>query len=66
MVGNFEDAAMATVLNESIQSVVIYDGFARSSGRDALLLRDHLSATRSWTTKILQSKARASVPASPR
>ena len=42
MVGNFEDAAMATVLNESIQSVVIYDGFARSSGRDALLLRDHL------------------------
>lgn len=43
MVGSFEDAAIATVLNESIQAVVIYDGFAFSSRRDAPLLRDHLT-----------------------
>ena len=43
MVGSFEDAALATVLNESIQSVVIYDGFRFSSGRDAPVLRDHLT-----------------------
>ena len=43
MVGSFEDAAMATALNESIQAVVIYDGFAFSSRHDAPLLRDHLT-----------------------
>ena len=43
MVGSFEDAAMATALNEGIQAVVIYDGFAFSSRHDAPLLRDHLT-----------------------
>ena len=43
MVGSFEDAAMATVLNDSIQAVVIYDGFAFSSRHDAPLLHDHLT-----------------------
>jgi arginine decarboxylase len=43
MVGSFEDAAIATVLNESIQAVVIYDGFSFSSRHDAPLLRDHLT-----------------------
>ena len=43
IVGSFEDAAIATVLNDSIQAVVIYDGFAFSSRRDAPLLHDHLT-----------------------
>lgn len=43
IVDSFEDAAIATVLNESIQAVVIYDGFAFSSRHDAPLLRDHLT-----------------------
>src|SRR3954453_7186811 len=43
MVGSFEDAAIATVLNESIQAVVIYDGFSFSSRHDAPLLHDHLT-----------------------
>ena len=34
---------MATALNDSIQAVVIYDGFAFSSRHDAPLLHDHLT-----------------------
>src|SRR4051794_37866003 len=43
MVGSFEDAAVATVLNHTIQAVVIYVGFGFSSQNDAPLLQDHLS-----------------------
>src|SRR4051812_44366911 len=43
MVGSFEDAAVATVLNHTIQAVVIYDGFGFPSQNDAPLLQDHLS-----------------------
>ena len=42
MVGSFEDAAIAAVVNESIQAVVIYDGFSFASRRDAPRLQDHL------------------------
>ena len=42
-VGNFEDAAMAVVLNPTIQAVVIHDGFAFSSRHNAPLLHDHLT-----------------------
>ena len=42
-VGNFEDAAMAVVLNPTIQAVVIHDGFAFTSRHNAPLLHDHLT-----------------------
>jgi arginine decarboxylase len=42
-VGSFEDAAIAAVLNHTIQAVVIYDGFTFSSRHDAPMLHDHLA-----------------------
>jgi arginine decarboxylase len=43
MVGSFEDAFLATVLNGKIQSVVIYDGIPVPSQHDVPLLRDYLT-----------------------
>ena len=66
MVGSFEDAAMATALNESIQAVVIYDGFAFSSRHDAPLLRDHLTRYASLDGRASRRRAGASARSSRR
>ena len=58
MVGSFEDAAIATALNESIQAVVIYDGFAFSSRHDAPLLRDHLTRYADFDGESLAAEGR--------
>lgn len=44
MVGSFEDAVVATVINPNIEAVVIYDGFPYESHHSMPLLRDYLSA----------------------
>ena len=43
-VGSFEDAALAVILNTSLESVVIYDGFPYESSRDVPLLKNLLSS----------------------
>src|SRR5204862_7827221 len=43
-VGSFEDAALATILNTNLESVVIYDGFPYESSRDVPLLKNLLSS----------------------
>ena len=55
MVGSFEDAAIATVLNHTIQAVVIYDGFGFSSQNDAPLLQDHLSRYAKLDASVVKS-----------
>jgi arginine decarboxylase len=42
-VGNFEDAILGVILNASVQSVVIYEGFPYSSTHNAPLLRGVLA-----------------------
>jgi arginine decarboxylase len=42
MVGNFEDALLAVILNANLESVVIYDGFPFESAQHVPLLRDFL------------------------
>jgi arginine decarboxylase len=44
VVGSFEDAAMATILNYNLQAVVIFDGFAYPSQHAVPDLREVLSA----------------------
>ncbi|WMD22489.1 beta-eliminating lyase-related protein [Achromobacter seleniivolatilans] len=44
LVGSFEDAVLATILNGKIEAVVIYDGIPFASKHDANLLRDFLAA----------------------
>jgi arginine decarboxylase len=55
MVGSFEDAAVATVLNHTIQAVVIYDGFGFPSQNDAPLLQDHLSRYAKLDSDVVKS-----------
>ena len=43
-VGSFEDAALATILNTNLESVVIYDGFQFASAREVPLLKDILAS----------------------
>jgi arginine decarboxylase len=43
MVGSFEDAVVATVINPNIEAVVIYDGFPFESHHALPLLRDYLA-----------------------
>jgi arginine decarboxylase len=43
-VGSFEDAVLATILNTSLESVVIYEGFSYASSRDVPLLKDVLAS----------------------
>jgi len=42
-VGSFEDAVLAVLLNASLQSVVMYEGFAYETGKQAPLLREVLA-----------------------
>jgi len=42
-VGSFEDAVLAVLLNASVQSVVLYEGFVYESSKDAPLLREMLA-----------------------
>jgi len=44
MVGSFEDAVLAVILNADLEAVVIYDGFPFASTRDLPLVRNLLSA----------------------
>jgi arginine/lysine/ornithine decarboxylase len=44
VVGSFEDAALATIINYNIQAVVIYDGFQYQSQHNVADLRDVLAA----------------------
>ena len=50
-VGSFEDAALAVILNTSLESVVIYDGFPYESSRDVPLLKSLLSSRLSGELK---------------
>jgi arginine decarboxylase len=43
MVGSFEDAVVAAVINPSIEAIVIYDGFPYESHHSMPLLRDYLT-----------------------
>jgi len=43
VVGSFEDAALAVILNTNLESVVIYDGFPYASSHDVPLLKNMLS-----------------------
>ncbi len=45
LVGSFEDAAMAIIMNGKIEAVVIYDGIPVPSQHNVPLLRDFLSAS---------------------
>lgn len=49
LVGTFEDAVLAAILNGNLEAVVISEGFASASGHDIPVLRDflatHLAAT---------------------
>jgi arginine decarboxylase len=44
VVGSFEDAALAAILNYNLQSVVIFDGFTHASQHSVADLREILSA----------------------
>ncbi|CAB3629948.1 aminotransferase class I/II-fold pyridoxal phosphate-dependent enzyme [Achromobacter marplatensis] len=44
LVGSFEDAVLATILNGKIEAVVIYDGIPFESRHDTHLLREFLEA----------------------
>ncbi|KAG1222296.1 hypothetical protein G6F68_020681 [Rhizopus microsporus] len=44
LVGGFEDAVLATILNGKIEAVVIYDGIPFESRHDTHLLREFLEA----------------------
>jgi arginine decarboxylase len=44
MVGSFEDAVLAVILNTNLESVVIYDGFPFASSRDVPLLKEVLAS----------------------
>src|SRR5262249_26091327 len=44
VVGSFEDAALATIVNYNIQSVVIFDGFSYGSQSDVADLRQILAS----------------------
>src|SRR3954470_1457099 len=44
LVGSFEDAVLAVILNTNLESVVIYDGFTYGSSRDVPLLKEVLSS----------------------
>jgi len=44
LVGSFEDAVMAVILNANLESVVIYDGFPYASSQDVPLLKSVLSS----------------------
>ncbi|HEX4914278.1 MAG TPA: hypothetical protein VFV51_09985, partial [Vicinamibacterales bacterium] len=44
LVGTFEDAVLAVILNTNLESVVIYDGFTYASSRDVPLLREVLAS----------------------
>jgi len=44
MVGTFEDAVLAVILNANLESVVIYDGFPFSSAHGVPLFKDWLAA----------------------
>ena len=45
VVGSFEDAILGAVLNASVQSVVIYEGFPYASSHDAPILRRVLESS---------------------
>ena len=44
VVGSFEDAALAVILNTNLESVVIYDGFPFASSHDVPLLKNMLAS----------------------
>jgi arginine decarboxylase len=44
VVGTFEDAALAVILNTNLETVVIYDGFPYASSREVPLLRELLDS----------------------
>jgi len=44
MVGNFEDALLAVILNTNLESVVIYDGFPFASAHDLPLFKSWLAS----------------------
>ncbi|AZS79364.1 decarboxylase [Achromobacter spanius] len=50
LVGSFEDAILATILNGKIEAVVIYDGISMSSAHDVPLLKHFLDVYRRLDT----------------
>ncbi|MFC4278862.1 aminotransferase class I/II-fold pyridoxal phosphate-dependent enzyme [Achromobacter aloeverae] len=51
MVGNFEDALLAAVLNGKLEAVVIYDGIPVPSDQDVPLLREFLNVYQDLDTR---------------
>jgi arginine decarboxylase len=51
MVGNFEDALLAVILNTNLESVVIYDGFPFASAHDLPLFKSWLTSRLSFEPK---------------
>jgi arginine decarboxylase len=51
LVGSFEDALLAVILNVNLESVVIYDGFPFASAHDVPLLKSWLAARLSFDPK---------------
>ncbi len=51
MVGSFEDALLAVILNVNLESVVIYDGFPFASAHDVPLLKSWLASRLAFDPK---------------
>ena len=51
LVGSFEDAILAAILNGKIEAVVIYDGIPIPSQHDVPLLRDFLTTYQQLDTR---------------
>ena len=51
LVGTFEDALLAVILNTNLESVVIYDGFPYASAHDLPLLKSWLESRLSFDPK---------------
>ena len=59
LVGSFEDAIVATIMNGKIEAVVIYDGIPVPSQHDVPLVRDFLATYTSSIRRALRHKRSA-------